>query len=99
MLTLCLRAVLISSPDTWDWTRMHLLEVMHRRTVCENVSWTGPAEAQVSWTGPAEAQVSWTGQWQNKGAFLYYRYRYFTRGIDASYRHTSYRYIDASLHP
>ncbi len=34
------------------------------------------------------------GQCQNKGAFLYDRYRYFTRGIDASYRHTLYRYID-----
>ncbi len=34
------------------------------------------------------------GQCQNKGAFLYYRYRYFTRGIDASYRHILYRYID-----
>ncbi len=34
------------------------------------------------------------GQCQNKGAFLYYRYRYFTRGIDALYRHTLYRYID-----
>ncbi len=37
MLALCLRAVLISSPDTWDWTRMHALVVMHRRTLCENV--------------------------------------------------------------
>ncbi len=52
MLASCLRAVLISSPDTWDWTRMHALAVMHRRTLC--------------------------GQWQNKDAFLYYRYRYFT---------------------
>ncbi len=33
----CLRAVLTSSPDTWDWTRMHGLAVMHRRTFCENV--------------------------------------------------------------
>ncbi len=24
----------------------------------------------------------------------FYKYRYFTRGIDASYRHTLYRYID-----
>ncbi len=32
----CLRAVLISSPGTWDWTRMHALAVMHRRTY-ENV--------------------------------------------------------------
>ncbi len=23
--------------DTWDWTRMHALVVMHRRTLCENV--------------------------------------------------------------
>ncbi len=37
MLALCLRAVLISSPDTWDWTRMHTLVVMHRRTLYENV--------------------------------------------------------------
>ncbi len=29
------------------------------------------------------------GQCQNKGAFLYYRYRYFTRGIDTSYRSIS----------
>ncbi len=29
-----------------------------------------------------------------KVPFLYYRYRYFTRGIDASYHHTLYRYID-----
>ncbi len=27
------------------------------------------------------------------------RERYFTRGIDASYRHKSYQYIDESLHP
>ncbi len=37
MLASCLRAVLISSPDTWDWTRMHALVVIHRRTLCENV--------------------------------------------------------------
>ncbi len=37
MLASCLRAVLISSPDTWDWTRMHVLVVMHRRTLYENV--------------------------------------------------------------
>ncbi len=37
MLALCLRAVLISSPDTRVWTRMHALAVMHRRTLCENV--------------------------------------------------------------
>ncbi len=37
MLALCLRAVLISSPDTWDWRRMHALMVMHRRTLYENV--------------------------------------------------------------
>ncbi len=37
MLALCLRAVLISSPDTWDWTRMHALVVIHRRTLYENV--------------------------------------------------------------
>ncbi len=24
-------------PDTWDWTRMHALVVMHRRTLYENV--------------------------------------------------------------
>ncbi len=24
-------------PDTWDWTRMHALAVMHRRKLCENV--------------------------------------------------------------
>ncbi len=36
-LALCLRAVLISSPDTWDWTRMHAVVVMHRRTLYENV--------------------------------------------------------------
>ncbi len=38
MLALCLRAVLISSPDTWDWTRMHALVIMHRRTLYENVN-------------------------------------------------------------
>ncbi len=37
MLALCLRAVLISSPVTWDWMRMHTLALMHRRTLCENV--------------------------------------------------------------
>ncbi len=37
MLALCLRAVLISSPDTWDWMRMHALAVMHRWTLYENV--------------------------------------------------------------
>ncbi len=37
MLTSCLRAVLISSPDTWDWMIMHVLKVMHRRTLYENV--------------------------------------------------------------
>ncbi len=37
MLALCLRAVLMSSPDTWDWRRMHALVVMLRRTLCENV--------------------------------------------------------------
>ncbi len=37
MLALCLRAVLISSSGTWDWTRMHALAVMHWRTLCENV--------------------------------------------------------------
>ncbi len=37
MLALCFRAVLTSSPDTWDWTRMHALAVMHWRTLCENV--------------------------------------------------------------
>ncbi len=31
------QAVIISSPDTWDWTRIHALVVMHRRTLCENV--------------------------------------------------------------
>ncbi len=69
MLTLCLRAVLISSPDTWDWTRMHALLVMHRRTLCENVD-------------------------LSKLKVPFYRYRYFTHGIDASYRHTLYRYVD-----
>ncbi len=68
----CLRAVLISSPDTWDWTRMHALAVMHR--LCEDVD---SAKIKV----PS------------------YKYRYFTRGIDASYRHKLYRYIDESLHP
>ncbi len=34
---LCLWAVLISSPDTWDWMRMHTLVVIHRRTLYENV--------------------------------------------------------------
>ncbi len=38
MLALCLRAVLISSPDTWDWTRTHALVVMHRWTLYENVN-------------------------------------------------------------
>ncbi len=33
------------------------------------------------------------GPCQDKGAFLYYRYRYFTRGIDALYRHC----IDISM--
>ncbi len=37
MLALCLRAFLISSPKTWDWTRMHALAVMHRRPLCENM--------------------------------------------------------------
>ncbi len=37
MLALCVRAVLILSPGTWDWTRMHALVVIHRRTLCENV--------------------------------------------------------------
>ncbi len=37
MLASCLWAVLISSPDSWDWTRMHSLVVMHRRTLYENV--------------------------------------------------------------
>ncbi len=37
MLASCFRAVLILSPDTWDWTRMHTLMVMHRRTLYENV--------------------------------------------------------------
>ncbi len=36
---------------------------------------------------------------QNKGCLLYYRYRYFMRGIDASYRHTLYRYIDEFVTP
>ncbi len=36
MLASCLRAVLISRPDTWDWTRMHALVVIHRRTLYEN---------------------------------------------------------------
>ncbi len=37
MLALCLRAVLILSPDTLDWTRIHTSAVMHRRTLYENV--------------------------------------------------------------
>ncbi len=37
MLALFLRAVLISSPDMWDWTRMHALVVMLRWTLYENV--------------------------------------------------------------
>ncbi len=37
MLALWLKAVFISSPDTWDWTRMYALVVMHRRTLYENV--------------------------------------------------------------
>ncbi len=69
MFVLCLRAVLVSSPDTWDWTRMHTLVVMHRRTLCENVD-------------SAKIKVP------------FYKYRYFTRGIDASYRHTLYQFID-----
>ncbi len=69
MLALCLRAVLISSPDMCDWTRMHALAVMHRQTLCENVD-------------SAKIKVP------------FYKYRYFTRGIDASYCHTLYRYID-----
>jgi len=45
--------------------------------------------------GNAYTDIMWKcGQCQNKGAFLYYRYLYLTRGIDASYRHTSYQYID-----
>ncbi len=31
------RLVPSGSPYTWDWTRMHALAVMHRRTLCENV--------------------------------------------------------------
>ncbi len=69
-----LRAVLISSPDAWDWTRINALVVMHRRTLHENVD-------------SAKIKVP------------FYKYRYLTRGIDASYRHTLYRYIDESLHP
>ncbi len=37
MLALWVRAVLISSPDMWDWTRMQALVVIHRWTLCENV--------------------------------------------------------------
>ncbi len=37
MLALCLRAVLISSPDTWVWMRMHALAVKHGQTLCEYV--------------------------------------------------------------
>ncbi len=36
-LALCLEVVLTSSRDTWDWMRMHMLVVMHRRTLRENV--------------------------------------------------------------
>ncbi len=68
----CLRAVLISSPDTWDWTRTHALVVMHRRTLYENVD-------------SAKIKVP------------FYKYRYFTHGIDASYRHTLYRWIATPL--
>ncbi len=69
MLASFLRAVLILSPDMWDWTRMQALVVMHRRTLCENVD-------------------------SVKIKVPFYRYRYFMRGIDASYRHTLYRYIN-----
>ncbi len=69
-LTSCLRAVLISSPDTWDWTRMHALAVMHR--LCEDVD-------------SAKIKVP------------FYKYQYFMRGIDASYRHTLYRWIVTPL--
>ncbi len=34
---MCLRTVLISSPDMGVWTRMHALAVMHRWTLCANV--------------------------------------------------------------
>ncbi len=71
-LTSCLRAVLILSPDTWDWTRTHALVVMHRRTLYENVD---------------SAKIKVT----------FYKHRYFTRGIDASYRHTLYRWIVTPL--
>ncbi len=37
MLALWLQAVFKSRPDTWDWTRMHALVVMHRWTLYENV--------------------------------------------------------------
>ncbi len=74
MLALCLRAVLISSPDTWDWTRMHAFVVMHRRTLCENVD-------------SAKIKVP------------FYTTDIYILRINASYRHTFYRYIDESLHP
>ncbi len=72
MLALCLRAVLISSPDWYV-------------SLNENARVGCNAYTDIMWK---------CGQCPNKGAFLYYRYLYFTRGIDASYRHTSYRYID-----
>ncbi len=59
-------------PDTWDWTRMHTLVVMHRQTLYENVD-------------SAKIKVPF---------YITVRYRYFTCGIDASYRHTLYWYID-----
>ncbi len=34
---LCSPCVFGQSPDTWDWTRMQVLVVMHRRTLNENV--------------------------------------------------------------
>ncbi len=71
MLTSCLRAVLISSPDMWDWMRMHALVVMHRRTLYENVD---------------SAKI--------KVPFYTTDIDIYSRGIDASYRHTLYRYID-----
>ncbi len=59
MLTLCLRAVLISSLDTWDWTRMNALVVMHRQTLCENVD---SAKIKVSFY-TTEISIFYTWHW------------------------------------
>ncbi len=61
----------------------HYIESWHVR-LNENARVGGNAKTDIMWK---------CGQCLNKGAFLYDRYRYFTRGIDASYRHTLYRSI------